>query len=1405
MGVHKNALKMYMFCIHWLFGLFEKDQQQQQQQQQAGSVRSRRGNNTRSRRKAAMSGSEAKERILKVIVSTLEQEGLGRLWNSSRPEERFVNLFFGVAFTLVENADNMKQKTIREYTLLLIHAALNVSADNSNAVAAVINLVMKQEQAIPFVAELFSFVFQESRSINADNDGGAGVSVSGTTFINDVFTEIGKLDGADFQNDSAGARNLSSFIMQVSDELPQCILANISIIIQHLNNESYNVRSAILHALSRVIHKILVQGGRSDEDSRKTRDQLLDIMQERFRDVNAFTRGKNIQCWTYLYENKSIPVKRLESVVELVIQRMTDKGVYVRRAALQFMISLTRGNPYAATLRRTYFLRQKELVDQKLGELQDEQVRSATSEQESNIVDGAMFASVEQETTMPDNNDASDLVQSESTSQLQQLLQIGNPAVSEEAVNLLKYKAYVVGALKIITLIEDAIQIAIMLLQSKTNQDVIECIQLFVIAHAAQVEASDEGIKRMMRLIWSREQSVRQAVVDAFSEAYLFGTRMDSPQTCCEVVTKITELVKSCTITELRALEAIIVQCTRKDNISKDQEIEVIVRTLWSIYKLQDELSQIKEISEEDSEAAAILLSMIAKSRPELIRKRFKTMIKFGLGHRGAARECLARYTCDLLASVAGGIGSPIPSQEQLDVGSMPLRFDPDSTAIKRIVELIIGDSFTIHSWITFAGPALDSIFSLCTDPIVVSQKIIKYFASRLSIPNPTNVQQEANENSNMEDDTEEVGSEQQQEQGQRVSISTTSLTKLLFTLGHCSFRELVFVEGQYNEAKLRRQAAIDAQLSTPRAAKTRKKRKSTRRTVAGKRGRKVVVMASGDEEENEMTEEAVDQTAQELGMDASTVDEHELDEEFEQRERNILAEGSIYHSYAMLVLQVCTDQEQRFMDTMLKKCAILTLCKFMIVSQDFCEKYLRVLFTLLETRVTKHDESNSIIKSNIIVSVGDMTCRFPNTVEPWMHRLYSCVYDQDVRVRKHVLMVLTHLVLNDMTKMKSNVADIVRCIEDDDEEIRNLAKSFFSELACKSSGNNNPIYNLLPEILSRLADDKTLSEESYRNIMQYLLGFITKDRHTEKLVERLCQRFGAIDRDVALWQDIAFCLSMLNINDKCIRRIIDGFKFYQHALVDEEVYETFMQIGNKFSKKAPAAKGTGANATIGAALDIKQALEEWQSKLSETHNRLKEDQFTVEKLVKSRTQRRNKRHLTGLDLEVEEEENNEDPTISAEGNEQTDQRNGLTESQSSYVAQNEAQTPARHGSRGRGRGSSSAKTATRGSRARGTARKSRKKAARIDSSSEESSWDMELDSESGDNQEGTHRSNNEGDMPRTRKRDAAARGRRAPSESEEEDEENWEDMSIKKGVQRPKGRRARIIEDSDDDSDYQE
>ncbi len=59
------------------------------------------------------------------------------------------------------------------------------------------------------------------------------------------------------------------------------------------------------------------------------------------------------------------------------------------------------------------------------------------------------------------------------------------------------------------------------LLGSKNNTDVEQSIHFFVTAKSFSIEASQEGVRKMLMLIWSKEANIKAMVIDAYDQLYI--------------------------------------------------------------------------------------------------------------------------------------------------------------------------------------------------------------------------------------------------------------------------------------------------------------------------------------------------------------------------------------------------------------------------------------------------------------------------------------------------------------------------------------------------------------------------------------------------------------------------------------------------------------------------------------------------------------------------------------------------------------------------------------------------------------------------------------------------------------------------------------------------------------------
>ena len=391
------------------------------------------------------------------------------------------------------------------------------------------------------------------------------------------------------------------------------------------------------------------------------------------------------------------------------------------------------------------------------------------------------------------------------------------------------------------------------------------------------------------------------------------------------------------------------------------------------------------------------------------------------------------------------------------------------------------------------------------------------------------------------------------------LKCSSSSLARFLYILGQCALSSLVFTERIANEAK----------------KASEKKSKDSKKV---------------DEKVNE-----VDAMEEEMGMAAAADADHE-------RVFNLITEQQIVYDNILgkfhpLIAFVVANEKASFSNPLLRESAVLALCRYMSVSSILCESYLPLLFTVL------NQEQSPAIRTTIMIALGDLAFRFPNSLEPWTAHMYAKLTDSDVNVRHNTLMVLTHLALNDMIKIKGQVSHIVCCLTDSNEAIRDLAALFFIKLSERS---NNPVYNLLGDIIASLSRDRelsndanatkeavvvaalddaitqtrTLSAAEFRTTMHFLLSFVKKDKQADGLLQRLLIRIGMAQSNCQR-RYLAFCISELQITEKGVKSMIENIKHIKDALYDSEVFELFKLTIAKVKKGSKGSAGADARSAV--------------------------------------------------------------------------------------------------------------------------------------------------------------------------------------------------------------------------------
>ncbi|SCU84144.1 LAMI_0C06436g1_1 [Lachancea mirantina] len=342
-------------------------------------------------------------------------------------------------------------------------------------------------------------------------------------------------------------------------------------------------------------------------------------------------------------------------------------------------------------------------------------------------------------------------------------------------------------------------------------------------------------------------------------------------------------------------------------------------------------------------------------------------------------------------------------------------------------------------------------------------------------------------------------GRKEEDQESSVVHSRVVSLAQLLFVVGKVAIKTLVYLES--SEAQFKKNKVLGES-----------KKSSALRSEQAK-----------DAEENNVELEMIGGTNEDDFSDAiSFIKENEL----------LFGEHSLLARFGPLVEEIVSNNT-KFTDPTLQRMAGLCLAEFMCVSSKFCEKNLPLLITVMEK------SEDPIIRSNAVLGLGDMAVCFNNLVDENTEYLYKRLHDASLTVQKTCLMTVTFLILAGQVKVKGQLGQMAKCLENADQGISDMCKLFFTELATK----DNAIYNGFIDIFSSLSNDKELEKGKFKRIMKYLLSFIEKERHQKQLSEKLLTRIQKAETQKQ-WDDIALVLNTLpNKSDQATEILNKGFK----------------------------------------------------------------------------------------------------------------------------------------------------------------------------------------------------------------------------------------------------------------------
>ncbi|KAL1869111.1 condensin complex non-SMC subunit Cnd1 [Diaporthe australafricana] len=1121
---HKQLLEIYGFLLQWTISCVETKAAEKSSSAPMARGRKPKGKKAAAGDKDANWDSAAQLQIALDTMCKVLRLKLGKIFLTTSERDTFIGLVTRPVYLILESEQRIKNTTIRMHAFKVLCIAVKHHGHGYAAQISIVQNLTYFEHLSEPMAEFLHILAEQYDYPQLGEE---------------VLRE---LSNKEFNsNDTRGPKSVSTFMVKLSELAPRLVIKQMTMLAKQLDSESYTLRCALVEVCGNMLVYLSKQEERAD-NYKSQLNAFFDVLEERFLDINPYTRCRAIQVYVKLCDLQQKFPKRRQKAAELACRSLEDKSSNVRRNAIKLLGCLIKTHPFTVMhghqLARKDWQERLDKVDKELDALKppagapdmDSQGRADVT------VDEQLLDEATQVEPSPQKNDPAEMTEEEKIAAIQKVQ--ADAATSEAIEKLTLTRRYYTEALKFIDVLHDATGTVCQLLGSKNKSEVIEAMDYFEVGDAYNIEQNKVGIRRMLRLIWTKGNSdegkgVQAHLIECYKRLFFEAPDSFSPNDAANFVARnMISLTFGATPAELTSLEQLLATMMKQGMIP-----DLVISKLWQVYGVQK-----REISRTQRRGAIIVLGMLATASPEIVVSDMETMLRTGLGPHGRGDLQLAKYTCIALRRLN-------PTGRQAKESGVKFSRLPNQHAVLQKLAAITDVPSQSEEWYGVAEQAINAIYAISKHPDVLCSEIIRHKTKALvtgrarSNSNDRPASRDSQKSSHSRQSakveveegeggveptimapTQQPATQQpptQAEENTKVKRDNAiALSELLFIVGHVAIKQIVHLELcelDFKRRKQEKEKAVAAEKAAEAESRrnSRNNRASTIGTVAGK---------DKDEPEDE------------LDLIGGTTEDDFTEAMLHIRERELLyGPDSLLALYGPLVSEICANNT-RYKDKGLQAAATLCLAKLMCVSAEYCEANLPLLITIMER------SPDATVRSNAVIALGDMAVCFNHLIDENTDFLYRRLADKDASVKRTCLMTLTFLILAGQVKVKGQLGEMAKCMEDDDKRIADLARMFFTELSTK----DNAVYNHFVDMFSLLSAEKALVEDSFRRIVKFLLGFVEKDKHAKQLADKLAARLPRCESE-RQWNDVAFALGLLQHKNEDITKLVsEGFKVVQ-------------------------------------------------------------------------------------------------------------------------------------------------------------------------------------------------------------------------------------------------------------------
>ncbi|XP_050546197.1 condensin complex subunit 1 isoform X2 [Daktulosphaira vitifoliae] len=248
--------------------------------------------------------------------------------------------------------------------------------------------------------------------------------------------------------------------------------------------------------------------------------------------------------------------------------------------------------------------------------------------------------------------------------------------------------------------LKEASKTIIQLMFGNTTSESLEAIDFFTTAHQFGVPEAQLGIDAMLKLIYSNESNIKDAMINSYNTIYLSieEENVDSNARPMIIMKRLLNLAKSLNVTNRKAFKVLLNEWVMNKTLDDD-----CIMLLWAWY------TESIPITKEDQIVTALLISMLASAKPCIAKGNIDICIQYGLCNEYQ----LFNYTCQILENITKENFKRLPDNHVLVI------------KIMNVLQKCFTDC-DIQLFNDVASNAINTIFKLTLKPDITCLTLIE-------------------------------------------------------------------------------------------------------------------------------------------------------------------------------------------------------------------------------------------------------------------------------------------------------------------------------------------------------------------------------------------------------------------------------------------------------------------------------------------------------------------------------------------------------------------------------------------------------------------------------------------------------------------------------------------------------